>query len=240
MPQAAMIGAFLAGLLGGLHCAAMCGAWVAVAGSATSGVSPLLPARRLAFLSAAAHAGRISTYVAIGAALGAAGGPAFALSWAPVQQLLYAAANVMLLLLAVSLASERRPLTILERGGLHLFRRIAPAFGNLVERQAIAPRLLMGMLWGLTPCALVYSVLPLALLAGGALQGALVMLAFGIATLPNLVVAGYALSRLSRTIGGHRARIAAGCVVGAFAFAGLYRVIFHSDAFGGSPFCLVP
>ena len=58
----------------------------------------------------------------------------------------------------------------------------------------------MGMLWGLTPCALVYSVLPLALLAGGALQGALVMLAFGIATLPNLVVAGYALNELSDAI----------------------------------------
>jgi sulfite exporter TauE/SafE len=35
---------------------------------------------------------------------------------------------------------------------------------------------------------MVYAALPLALLAGGAAQGALVMLAFGLGTLPNLAV----------------------------------------------------
>ena len=45
MPQSALIGAFLAGLLGGLHCFAMCGGWIAVvARPARDG--PLLPSRR--------------------------------------------------------------------------------------------------------------------------------------------------------------------------------------------------
>ena len=57
MPQATMIGAFLAGLLGGLHCAAMCG------GFARTGSGSLV----------ALHAGRIGSYALAGAIVGAAG-----------------------------------------------------------------------------------------------------------------------------------------------------------------------
>ena len=73
MPQSALIGAFLAGLLGGLHCFAMCGAWLAVV-ARPAGTSALLPARALRAGQAATHAGRITTYVLLGAAFGAAGG----------------------------------------------------------------------------------------------------------------------------------------------------------------------
>ena len=57
-------------------------------------------------------------------------------------------------------------------------------------------RYLPGMVWGFTPCALVYSVLPVALLAGSAQAGALVMLAFGVGTMPNLLAAGWLIVRL--------------------------------------------
>ena len=42
---------------------------------------------------------------------------------------------------------------------------------------------------------MVYGALPLALLAGGPWQGAMVMLAFGLGTLPNLVVVDAVASR---------------------------------------------
>jgi sulfite exporter TauE/SafE len=45
-----------------------------------------------------------------------------------------------------------------------------------------------GMLWGLVPCGLVYSVLPLAFLSGDVATGAALMLAFGLGTLPNLLL----------------------------------------------------
>lgn len=235
--SAALIAALLAGLLGGLHCATMCGAWIALGDTAAV---PLLPARRLVQLKAATQAGRLATYTVLGAALGAAGGAAFALSWAPVQRLLYLAANAMLLLLALSLAFDRKPYAIVERSGLLVFRRFAPALGRLVGAPAVAPRFAMGMLWALTPCALVYGVLPLALFAGGPAEGAMVMLAFGLGTLPNVVAAGYALSRLRGLLRRDRARTAAACIVVAFAAAGLYRALFEFDPLHGGPFCLVP
>ena len=48
----------------------------------------------------------------------------------------------------------------------------------------------LGLVWGWIPCGLVYSVLVWAVSAGGALEGAALMLSFGIGTLPNLLSIG--------------------------------------------------
>ena len=62
----------------------------------------------------------------------------------------------------------------------------------LLTHDAAGARFVVGMFWGLVPCALVYGVLPVALFAGGPVEGAAVMLAFGLGTLPNLVAGGLA------------------------------------------------
>jgi sulfite exporter TauE/SafE len=48
----------------------------------------------------------------------------------------------------------------------------------------------LGYLWAWIPCGLVYSVLITAVATGSVLDGALVMLAFGAGTLPNLLGIG--------------------------------------------------
>lgn len=48
----------------------------------------------------------------------------------------------------------------------------------------------LGLLWGWLPCGLVYSALVTALTSRSALHGAGTMLAFGLGTLPNLLLAG--------------------------------------------------
>jgi sulfite exporter TauE/SafE len=53
----------------------------------------------------------------------------------------------------------------------------------------------LGMLWGWLPCGMVYSVLAMALLTGSATRGAAALLAFGLGTLPNLMLAGLLLVR---------------------------------------------
>ena len=58
-------------------------------------------------------------------------------------------------------------------------------FGQMASRPS---RWFSGMLWGLVPCALVYSVLPLAFLSGDIVTGSALMLAFGLGTLPNLLL----------------------------------------------------
>ena len=237
MPQTAMLAAWIAGLLGGLHCLAMCGAYVTIVqGRATV---PLEPRRDVVAGQAAAHAGRVLTYVLLGTLFGAAGGTAFAQAFTPLQRGLYVSANVLLLLLAWGIARGRTAPSSLEALGLKVYSALAPAAGRALRGRGIASRFVLGALWGLTPCALVYGVLPLALLSGGAWQGALIMLAFGVGTLPNLLAAGWALSRMKRRLEAKAVRWAAGAIVAVFALAGLWRALFVPASLGAGPFCLI-
>ena len=237
MPQSALIGVFLAGLLGGLHCFAMCGGWIAVVARPTGPIE-LQPSRALRAGQVASHAGRLTTYVLLGAAFGAVGGAAFAVALAPVQRGMYVAANVLLLLLAFSLVARGIEFGGLERAGLAAFRKLLPMVTQLAPRSGMASRFTLGIVWGFTPCALVYGVLPVALLAGSALNGALVMLAFGLGTLPNLLAAGWTLARSRRWFADVRYRYVAAAVIAGFALLGLYRAWFVPEALGHGPFCL--
>jgi sulfite exporter TauE/SafE len=237
MPQSALIGAFLAGLMGGIHCFAMCGGWLAV--SARPAAVPLTPARRLHRGLLASHAGRLTTYVLLGALFGGVGGAALAMAIAPVQRALYFAANILLLVLALSIAVRGIEFSGVERAGLAVFRRLLPAVSRLAPGDGPGGRYLLGVVWGFTPCALVYSVLPVALLAGGSAEGALVMLAFGVGTLPNLLAAGWTLARSRRLFERPAYRYGAAAIVAAFALAGIARLWLMPDALGAGPFCLV-
>ena len=240
MAQSALIAAFLVGLFGGLHCAAMCGGWlsiVALRGPRAS--APLVPRRVLAWREGAAHAGRLTTYVLLGAALGASGGTVLAVAVAPPQRGLYVAANVFLLILALELATRAFRAPFLERAGLAVFSRVLPSVRALAARDDGIARFGLGAVWGLTPCALVYGVLPVALLSGDALSGASVMLAFGLGTLPNLLAATFVLRRGRTVLDRSAARVACAAVIGLFALAGLFRALFVPEALGQGPFCIV-
>jgi len=239
MDQAAVLSAMIAGLVGGLHCFAMCGGYVAAI-SAPPSHAPLLPARELALRQAVAHAGRIATYAIAGAIAGGVGGTMMSSEWPAAQRALYALANVVLLVLAFSLARGRSPFAAFEAAGLRAYRVLMPRMATTLRAPGLASRFVLGLLWGMTPCALVYGVLPVAMFAGSAPDGALVMLAFGLGTLPNLAFAGAALGVARRWLQRPIARHAAATLVAAFGIAGLYRVLFVADALSQGPFCLVP
>jgi len=237
MPDSAVVAALLAGLLGGLHCVAMCGAYVALVDAGA--VRTLRPARAIAADRAAAHAGRLASYVVLGAAFGALGGAALAGGWPSMQRGLYIAANVALLALAWALATGRGAPAFAERIGVGLHTLVAPAARGAIAGRGIASRLLLGAVWGLTPCALVWSVLPLALFAGGAWQGALVMFAFGLGTLPNLLVAGSLIARLRDRVDATLARRVAAGIVAVLACVGLWRALGADGALPDTPYCIV-
>jgi sulfite exporter TauE/SafE len=73
---------------------------------------------------------------------------------------------------------------------------------------------------------MVYAALPLALVAGGPLPGALVMLAFGLGTLPNMLAVDVAVHGIGRAgrVGASRLawiRPLAGAVIVVFGISGL-------------------
>ena len=87
----------------------------------------------------------------------------------------------------------------------------------------------LGLLWGFLPCGLVYSVLTTALVTGSAMRGGLLMLAFGLGTLPNLLLAGMLFKRFRDITRNGKVRLVAGVLVLGFGLFGL----FHAPTLGG-------
>ena len=238
MALSVLISAWLVGVLGGLHCVTMCGGLLTAVSARDGATQQLLPARVIATRQLCYHAGRVATYGVLGMAFGAAGAWALAVAdFLPLQRAIYIAANLFLLLLGVSLALGTPGVVWLQRAGVSAFGVVLPMVRPLLRRPDAVGRVTLGLIWGLVPCALVYSVLPLALFAGGAWQGGAAMLAFGLGTVPNLLAAGMLLDRAKRRVGGKALRYAAAATLVAFAFIGIWRALYHPDALAQGAFC---
>jgi sulfite exporter TauE/SafE len=216
--EAGLAAVFLIGLLGGVHCIGMCGG---VLGALTLQT----PRRPHAWsMHLAYSAGRIASYVAAGATMGLIGGAGLMFKHIlPVQMLFYVLANLVLVGLGLYLAGLAKQLARLESLGAWLWRRVQPYSARFLPADTVAKAFALGTLWGWLPCGLVYSVLASALVSGGAASGAGVMLAFGLGTLPSLLLAGMAFKRLREITANRRLRLAAGALVAVFGVAGLAR-----------------
>jgi len=117
MPEATLLAVFLAGLLGGGHCAGMCGGIVS---ALSVGAGSRLP------LHVAYNAGRIASYTLAGAVAGALGGMVLYYDLLPLQLALYVLANLMLILLGLYLAGWSSLVTRLEAAGRRLWQHISP------------------------------------------------------------------------------------------------------------------
>lgn len=217
-PSEGIVAVFLVGLLGGVHCAGMCGGIVSAL-TFQPGVAVVQSSwpTHLAY-----NLGRISSYSIAGAALGALGSLGLLLNgWLPVQMTLYIGANLMMIALGLYLTGVTQALAFTERAGQRLWRRVQPLTRRFLPVRGLAQAFPLGMLWGWLPCGLVYSVLAMTLLSGSAMRGALTMLAFGLGTLPNLMLAGLLLARFRRVTQGRALRLSSGMIVLAFGAWGL-------------------
>jgi sulfite exporter TauE/SafE len=218
MPDTGFIAIFLVGFLGGTHCIAMCGGIV----GALTMTSPGQAKGSGWPLHLAYNLGRIASYTAAGAALGALGSLGLLLNnLLPVQMALYVAANVMLIALGLYLSGVTQTLAFVERIGQRWWARIQPLTRRFLPARSVAQALPLGMLWGFLPCGMVYSALTAALVAGSAGRGAGLMLAFGLGTLPSLLLAGLLLQRLRETVRLKAVRLACGLLVLGFGVFGL-------------------
>lgn len=219
MEAVGLLGAFVVGLLGGVHCLGMCGGIVGALSFGTSGAArwPVM----LAY-----NAGRISSYTLAGALAGGLGYYFSAL--VPVQNAqvgLQVVAAVFLVLMGLYLAGWWNLLLRFERIGAVLWRRIEPLGRGLLPARSVGQAYLLGMLWGWLPCGLVYTALVWTLSSGGAIEGAALMLAFGLGTLPNLLLMGAAAAQLGRWVRTPGVRQAAGLLVIGFGLVMLWQAL---------------
>ena len=152
--------AALAGLVGSPHCVGMCGSFALACGGNSRG--------------AAWHAGRLTTYAALGAVAGAVGGALPGPGWVAAV-----VSTGLLVWFAAALAGLAPEPTVRIPGLSDLAGRAARARGTL-------PGYALGLATGLLPCGLVYAALAVPVASGSALVGSLSMVAFGLGTIPAL------------------------------------------------------
>lgn len=202
--------AILVGLLGSGHCVGMCGGIVSALNLGITGDTARQPGRLFAF-HLAYNAGRILSYVLVGLLAGGLGGGLMHLGVHPAAGQLLAAA--FMIALGLYLANWWRGLALLERLGYHLWRQIRPLADKLLPVRSLPRAALLGMLWGWLPCGLVYAAVAWSLTAGNPRDGALLMLGFGIGTLPALLAAGNAMHYLHHWVRAPRVRATAGTAI---------------------------
>ena len=203
---------FLLGFFGGTHCVGMCG------GLSSAFALQLPPHLNRLGLIVLLNLGRISSYVLIGLIVGLVGQIGISLDdtrW--LQNGLYVAANILMLLLGLYLAGLSTAATQIERIGRPIWKRLNPILNRLLPIKSVPACFGVGMLWGWLPCGLVYSASLYALGSGNAVQGGLYMLAFALGTLPNLLAMGIFAAQLKTLLQRRAIRLCAGLLVAGWA-----------------------
>jgi sulfite exporter TauE/SafE len=144
----------------------------------------------------------------------------------------------MLLILGLYLAGLSPLAAHFEAAGRSLWRRIQPLGQGLIPANTFPRALAVGALWGWIPCGLVYGVLATALLSGTAERGALIMLAFGLGTLPNLLLAGLVVRGAARVFQGRTFRTVCGALVFGFGVSGLAHAFDLGEKIRSGLLCL--
>ncbi|MEZ6131983.1 MAG: sulfite exporter TauE/SafE family protein [Planctomycetaceae bacterium] len=201
---------FISGVLGSAHCIGMCGAISAMMNMGTSTISSALTRQVLWSL------GRTFTYTFLGMVAGFAGvrlsRSQFLTSQTSVVSLQAGFAVLAGLLLVfqgmLSAGWFRRKVS-----GSHAGCLTASIFGKFLRGGSKTGVFIAGILTGFLPCGLVYSFLALAAASASVWKGPLLMLAFGMGTVPVMLVTGAGLTMASLRLRQRLMKLAAVCVI---------------------------
>ena len=173
--------ALIFGLLGSFHCVGMCGP-----------IAFLLPLDRKSrkkrmFQLVSYHAGRLFTYGFLGLVFGLVGK---SLNLFGIQQQLSIVIGVGMILMILT------PTKLFNRYNFSkpiyiAVARVKSAMGAELKKKDPSTFFTIGFLNGLLPCGLVYMAVFGSIASGGALNGGLYMILFGLGTIPLMTTAIY-------------------------------------------------
>lgn len=165
--------AFILGLLGGLHCAAMCGPLMLALPVPAGGAGRFITGRIIYQL------GRVATYCLLGVLAGLVGKSLFL---AGLQRWLSIALGVAVL--AGFFISKK---VAVSAPVVRLVTKLKTAMSAQLQRRNFSSLALLGALNGLLPCGLVYVALAGATAGGGIGKSVGYMATFGLGTLPTML-----------------------------------------------------
>jgi hypothetical protein len=221
--------ALFMGLAGGPHCVAMCGAACAGIGRTQVGQS----VRALWVF----QAGRLLGYSTLGALAAAS---MQGLGWLSIQSAalrpVWTLFHVAAALLGLMLLWQARQPVWLENSARKVWQSVRSMTGQLKGGAALAPVGLLGFLWALLPCGLLYSALLVAAMTGSAAEGAGVMALFAFGSGLSLMAGPWLWLRLRGQNSGQWAIRIAGLALLASSVWALWMGLVHNTA----PWCLSP
>ncbi|MEJ2059431.1 MAG: sulfite exporter TauE/SafE family protein [Gammaproteobacteria bacterium] len=222
--QAGYLAAFIVGLLGGVHCVGMCGG---IVGALTFGLPEPVRSRPRGLFPylLAYNLARILSYTLAGTLMGGVGW--FAAHWLSIrdaQLWLHGFAALFMIALGLYLGGWWRGLARLEQAGGRLWKRLEPLGRRFIPVRSPWAAFQLGLVWGWLPCGLVYSVLIWSIAAGSAVHGALLLLSFGLGTLPNLLAMGVFAAQLAHFTRRPLVRQIAGLMVLSFGVFALWGI----------------
>ncbi|MEO5347750.1 MAG: sulfite exporter TauE/SafE family protein [Magnetococcus sp. YQC-9] len=181
-----------------LHCLGMCGGIVGamsyhLSSSIGSQHRPIWP-----FL-VAANLGRLTSYTLAGALVAIFGRTLFdTLSPEYGHTLLQGFAALILIGNGLFLIGRFPEMHRIERLGSHLWDWLEPLARRFMTPQTLGQAFLFGIVWGWFPCSLVYGALLWSSSTCSGPSGAVVMLLFGLGTMPVMLSAGWLAGSLVR------------------------------------------
>lgn len=191
---------FIASLLGSMHCAGMCGAFVAFAVNNDG-----KPQASRAALNAAYNTGRLMTYVLLGAIAGSLGAALdLGASMLGLQRGAAIAAGAMMIAFGV-VAIARSSGVRLPRIPVPLVLQRVVSSGHRIafDLPPIARATVVGLLTTLLPCGWLYAFAITAAGTGSPVLGGLTMAVFWLGTLPVLLALGVGVQALSGALRKH-------------------------------------
>ena len=214
--------AFLIGLVSTLHCLGMCGG---IMGALSLSLPAEVRNNRFYLVSFVSlfNVGRIVSYMAAGMVAAAFGVEILkAIGLENAHEILRYVGVVFMVAIGFYLAGWFPQLARVERIGHPVWKRLEPFARKMMPINTPWRALFYGMAWGWLPCGLVYVVLLMTVTAGSSIQGANMMLAFGLGTLPTMLSAGIMTTWVRRMANSQATRQVIGLIIVVSALASLF------------------
>lgn len=182
-----LAGAFLLGLVASGHCLVMCGG---ITGALSLATQTGARGRPRLDLLLGYQAGRIGSYMLAGLSLAGVGAAlVHFVDQDNVRLALRWLSATLFALIGLNLLARGRGFDL--GLGRRVWSRLAPYGRRFLPVRSWSQALAFGAIWGWMPCGLVYSVLFVAWLSMDPLRSALIMLMFGLGTLPAVLGGAY-------------------------------------------------
>jgi len=182
-------------LLGSIgHCIGMCGGFIVT--YTTAKIKPEQSKFSQALYHSIYNLGRVSAYTLLGALFGY-----FGSLWdvTPLTRaILFLIAGLLMVLMGLSFAGKLKFLNSIEYS-LTSFAWFKKIFTSQLGSTTTKRFFILGFLNGLLPCGLVYTMLVTATITESMILGAMVMMIFGLFTIPSLFSFAYIVGLFSQT-----------------------------------------